>query len=282
MTRQPLAVAQSSVDSSWRVAPTSEIGTALALDLADVPIVWRTLGRRARAPQRRHQRASAPHRALTERLAREMGWSEEERHALELAASMHDIGKLAVPRRVLAKPGTLGPIERKIMQTHTVIGALLLQGTAGAWVRLARSIALHHHERWDGRGYPRGLAGNVDPARRPHRRGGRRLRRAHPSARLPAGVPRGASRRVHAHAARPSLRPRSDRLLPRSPARALSGRRSPAEVGLSVALARLTRSRASSSQPPARAGARTCDAPPRAAWAGASTGTWSRRCPGSP
>jgi putative two-component system response regulator len=93
-----------------------------------------------------------------------MGWSEEEGRALELAASMHDIGKLALPHRVLAKPGALDPFERKIVQTHTVLGALLLLGKAGTWVRLARSIALHHHERWDGRGYPRRLAGSSIPA----------------------------------------------------------------------------------------------------------------------
>ena len=101
---------------------------------------------------------------LAGRLAAEMGWSDEDRQALELAASVHDIGKLAMPRRVLAKPGTLGPLERKIIQTHTILGALLLQARTGAWVRLARSIALHHHERWDGRGYPRGLAGRSIPA----------------------------------------------------------------------------------------------------------------------
>lgn len=101
---------------------------------------------------------------IAERLAGAMGWSEEERRALELAASMHDIGKLALPVCVLAKPGALDPFERKIVQAHTVIGALLLYGKAGAWVRLARSIALHHHERWDGRGYPRRLAGEEIPA----------------------------------------------------------------------------------------------------------------------
>jgi cyclic di-GMP phosphodiesterase len=97
-------------------------------------------------------------------LATEMGWSAQERHALELAAAMHDIGKLALPRRLLSKPGTLGPVERKIVQCHTVLGALLLHGGAGGWVKLARSIALHHHERWDGHGYPRRLAGKAIPA----------------------------------------------------------------------------------------------------------------------
>jgi putative two-component system response regulator len=100
---------------------------------------------------------------LTQRLAREMGFTEEEGRALELAASMHDIGKIVVPRRVLAKPGTLGPVERKIVQTHTVMGALLLFGKKATWMRLARTIALHHHERWDGLGYPRGLIGKEIP-----------------------------------------------------------------------------------------------------------------------
>jgi putative two-component system response regulator len=123
-------------------------------------------GRLAAALERRSADTSAHQRRiahLTERLAREMGWSDQERKTLVLAASMHDIGKLAVPRRVLAKPGTLGPLERKIVQAHTVIGALLLQGRNAAWLGLARSIALHHHERWDGRGYPRGLAGKSIP-----------------------------------------------------------------------------------------------------------------------
>jgi putative two-component system response regulator len=108
-----------------------------------------------------HQRRIA---VIAERLAGELGWSADERHELELAASVHDIGKLAVPHRVLSKPGALHPVERKIVQTHTVLGALLLLGKAGTWVRLARSIALHHHERWDGTGYPRRLAGEAIPA----------------------------------------------------------------------------------------------------------------------
>jgi putative two-component system response regulator len=99
-----------------------------------------------------------------ELLGRELGWSEEERSVLASAAAMHDIGKLAVPRRVLFKPGPLSPLERKIVEAHTIVGALLLLGRPGTWVALARSIALHHHERWDGRGYPRGLSREGIPA----------------------------------------------------------------------------------------------------------------------
>jgi HD-GYP domain-containing protein (c-di-GMP phosphodiesterase class II) len=101
---------------------------------------------------------------IAERLARELGWPDDQCQALELAASVHDIGKLALPRRVLHKPGPLGPVERKIVQSHTLLGPLLLYGRPGAWIQLARSIALHHHERWDGGGYPRGLAGGGIPA----------------------------------------------------------------------------------------------------------------------
>jgi putative two-component system response regulator len=123
-------------------------------------------GRLIAALERRSADTSAHQQRIAliaEQLAAAMGWSPEERHALELAASMHDIGKVALPHRVLSKPGALDPFERKIVQTHTVIGALLLFGKAGAWVRLARSIALHHHERWDGHGYPRRLAGTSIP-----------------------------------------------------------------------------------------------------------------------
>ena len=124
-------------------------------------------GRLTAALERRSADTSAHQRRIARiagELAAAMGWSQDERNALELAASMHDIGKVALPHRVLAKPGALHPFERKIVQTHTVIGALLLLGKAGGWVHLARSIALHHHERWDGRGYPRRLAAEAIPA----------------------------------------------------------------------------------------------------------------------
>jgi putative two-component system response regulator len=155
--------------SRWTVAdpdrsPPCDDATA---DFREEPENSPPPGRLAAALWRRSAETSA-HQAriarLAERLAREMGWSDDERRAIELAASMHDIGKLAVPRRVLHKPGPLGPFERRIVQTHTILGALLLHGRPGAWAKLARSIALHHHERWDGEGYPRGLAGKAIPA----------------------------------------------------------------------------------------------------------------------
>lgn len=124
-------------------------------------------GRLAAALGRRSAETAA-HQAriarIAEHLGSELGWTTEARRQLVVAAAMHDIGKLVVPRRVLFKPGPLSPIERKIVQAHTVIGALLLYGKPGTWVALARSIALHHHERWDGRGYPRRLSRDGIPA----------------------------------------------------------------------------------------------------------------------
>ena len=130
-----------------------------------------------------HQRAPETHRAHR-RTTRPRRWAGRRTRgtALELAASMHDIGKLALPHRVLSKPGAARPPRAQDRaDPHRDRGTVALWAQAGAWVRLARSIALHHHERWDGRGYPRRLAGTSIPARGPHRRRRRRLRRAHAS-----------------------------------------------------------------------------------------------------
>ena len=75
---------------------------------------------------------------------------------------LHDVGKIGVPDRILRKPGPLSDSERSLMQTHTVLGEQMLGGVAvlqGEGIRIVR----HHHERWDGRGYPDGLAGTEIP-----------------------------------------------------------------------------------------------------------------------
>jgi response regulator RpfG family c-di-GMP phosphodiesterase len=88
---------------------------------------------------------------------------------LECCAPLHDIGKVALPDHILLKPGKLDPDERIIMQTHTVIGAETLaevarqHGSAMAFLQMAIDIARHHHERWDGTGYPDRLAGSDIP-----------------------------------------------------------------------------------------------------------------------
>jgi putative two-component system response regulator len=82
---------------------------------------------------------------------------------ITFASSLHDIGKVGVPDRILLKPGPLTKEEFETMKAHTTIGAKMLAGSAHATLKMAESIALNHHERWDGRGYPRGLAGNDIP-----------------------------------------------------------------------------------------------------------------------
>ena len=96
-------------------------------------------------------------------LAQRLGLAEEEAEDLAVAAPLHDVGKIGVPDRVLLEPGPLTAEERKIMERHTSIGASLLEGSPSEVVELARTIALTHHERWDGSGYPRGLAGEEIP-----------------------------------------------------------------------------------------------------------------------
>ncbi|MCH9647071.1 MAG: HD domain-containing protein [Deltaproteobacteria bacterium] len=76
---------------------------------------------------------------------------------IAFAAPLHDVGKIGVPDQVLRDPGPLSPEDRAIMEQHTVIGASLLEGSSSRLLELARTIALTHHERWDGSGYPHGL-----------------------------------------------------------------------------------------------------------------------------
>lgn len=79
------------------------------------------------------------------------------------AAPMHDVGKIGIPDRILQKPGPLDPEEWAIMQTHVTIGAEIIGSHSSGMLALARTIALSHHERWDGHGYPAGLAGEAIP-----------------------------------------------------------------------------------------------------------------------
>jgi putative two-component system response regulator len=79
------------------------------------------------------------------------------------ASSMHDIGKIGIPDHILLKPGPLTLEEFDIMKTHTSMGEKILTGSDYPTIQMAASIALHHHERWDGKGYPLGLAGEKIP-----------------------------------------------------------------------------------------------------------------------
>ncbi len=97
-------------------------------------------------------------------LAKAAELPDEQCDLILLAAPMHDIGKIGIPDSVLLKPGKLDPDEWKIMQTHVEIGGELLSGNDEIpLMKMAKNIALTHHERWDGTGYPNGLAGEDIP-----------------------------------------------------------------------------------------------------------------------
>ncbi|MDP2828911.1 MAG: response regulator [Sulfuricellaceae bacterium] len=91
------------------------------------------------------------------------GMAESDAELLLQASPMHDIGKIGIPDHILLKPGQLTPQEWEIMQTHARIGADLLDDNSAPLLRMARDIALSHHEKWDGSGYPNGLAGEDIP-----------------------------------------------------------------------------------------------------------------------
>jgi len=91
-------------------------------------------------------------------IARELGWEPQAAADMKLAAPMHDVGKIGIPDRILQKPGKLTQTEFEIMKTHTEIGGKILDDPEIPLLRLAREIALSHHEKWDGSGYPVGLA----------------------------------------------------------------------------------------------------------------------------
>ena len=101
--------------------------------------------------------------AYTGIIAGRLGLDPAAVRALQLAASMHDVGKIGVPDAILLKPGPLTAEERVEMQAHAERGRRILEGSTSEVVRLAAEIAASHHERWDGQGYPAGLAGEAIP-----------------------------------------------------------------------------------------------------------------------
>jgi putative two-component system response regulator len=100
---------------------------------------------------------------MAEALALLMGQPKHYAQLLRKAAPMHDIGKIGIPDNVLKKPGSLTPEERVIMNRHPVIGADILGKSRIQLFQMASEIALTHHERWDGQGYPQQLAGVAIP-----------------------------------------------------------------------------------------------------------------------
>ena len=96
-------------------------------------------------------------------VARRMGLDENTIETILYSAPMHDLGKIGIPDQILMKPAILDPAEWKIMKMHTVIGAKILQGSDAEFIKSGESIALSHHEKWDGSGYPNGVKGQEIP-----------------------------------------------------------------------------------------------------------------------
>ena len=96
-------------------------------------------------------------------MARHCGLSEAESDLVLRASPMHDIGKIGIPDAILLKPGPLTAEEWVVMKTHTTIGASILESDSSDFLEAGRIIALAHHEKWDGSGYPQGLAGEAIP-----------------------------------------------------------------------------------------------------------------------
>jgi HD-GYP domain-containing protein (c-di-GMP phosphodiesterase class II) len=99
--------------------------------------------------------------ALADAIGRRLGWNDEQLRSLQMGGTLHDVGKLSVPGRILRKPGPLTPEELAEIRTHPEAGARLIEPIESAHVALA--CVLHHHERWDGSGYPHRLAGPAIP-----------------------------------------------------------------------------------------------------------------------
>ena len=128
-------------------------------------------------------------------MARHLGESDRVVWLVRQAAPLHDLGKIAIPDTILLKPGRLEPEEFEVVKTHAVLGARVLADGGSEVLGVAEQIARSHHERWDGGGYPDGLAGADDPARRAARGGRRRVRRARARAAVQGGVDGGGRRR---------------------------------------------------------------------------------------
>ncbi len=96
-------------------------------------------------------------------LARTLGFNDTFADDLLNAAPMHDIGKIGIPDYILLKPGRLDDEEMVIMKQHPQIGADILDNSSSTLIQLARSVAMNHHEKWDGSGYPNGLKGEDIP-----------------------------------------------------------------------------------------------------------------------
>jgi putative two-component system response regulator len=100
---------------------------------------------------------------LSVSIAQRLGVADLDLGLIRLAAPLHDVGKISLPDAILGKPGRLTEAEFEQMKTHATVGAQMLTGSAFALLEVAEQIALTHHEKWDGSGYPCGLGGEAIP-----------------------------------------------------------------------------------------------------------------------
>ncbi len=96
-------------------------------------------------------------------IAEKLGLSAKEAQNISYAAPMHDVGKIGIPDSILMKPGKLTEEEFEIIKTHSTIGAKILANSKAEILKVAEQIALSHHEKWNGKGYPQGLSGDNIP-----------------------------------------------------------------------------------------------------------------------
>ncbi|MGD9870730.1 MAG: HD domain-containing phosphohydrolase [Thauera sp.] len=125
-----------------------------------------TITRLARAAEFRDPETGAHIQRMTHYsalIARHLGYPADFTESLQMAAPMHDVGKLGIPDTILLKPGKLTPEEFAVMKRHPQIGYDILKDSSSSVLRLGATIALTHHEKFDGTGYPHGLAGRAIP-----------------------------------------------------------------------------------------------------------------------
>lgn len=125
-----------------------------------------TILRLARASRYKDEETGAHIERLShysQSLALAIGWDQSRARCLFAVAPMHDVGKIGVPDAVLGKQGPLTEEEWESIKQHPLLGASLLDGSTSPLLEMAKEVALTHHERWDGSGYPRGLKGAQIP-----------------------------------------------------------------------------------------------------------------------
>ncbi|HWI41374.1 MAG TPA: HD domain-containing phosphohydrolase [Verrucomicrobiae bacterium] len=142
---------------------TSELASALTMVKSMSSEIVERLSSAAEFRDEETGRHNARIGMYARRLAQALGMDEAFTEMISVAAKMHDIGKIGIPDSILLKPGRLTVEEFEVIKSHTHIGEKILRGSSHHMLQLAASIALNHHECWDGTGYPNGLRGNDIP-----------------------------------------------------------------------------------------------------------------------